>query len=135
MTTLFKFLLCVNTALILLPSDLYSQTHNLRFQHITTEDGLPNNRINVLFQDHLGFLWFGTDYGLVRYDGYIYKIYQANAQDSFSLSGNRIISINEDQRGNLWIGAEFSGVNKYERSTGRFYRFRHDPQNEASLKR
>jgi signal transduction histidine kinase/ligand-binding sensor domain-containing protein/DNA-binding response OmpR family regulator len=128
-----KFLLVIAAALFFLPRDLCAQTVDLRFQHFSTEDGLPDNRVNAIFQDHLGFLWFGTDNGLVRYDGYEYQIYQANTQDSLSPSGNRIISIHEDQRGDLWIGTEFSGVNKFERSTGHFYHFRHEADNVHSL--
>src|SRR5262245_763910 len=42
----------------------------LRFRHLTTDDGLPNNRVEAILQDSRGFMWFGTIDGLARYDGY-----------------------------------------------------------------
>lgn len=129
----FYKIICIVVSAVFFTSATSSQTLNLNFEHYTTENGLPNNRINVIFQDHLGLLWFGTDYGLARYDGYDYQLYQADAQDSWSISGNHIRSIDEDQNGNLWIGTEFSGVNTFERDTQRFYHFRHDPSDPSSL--
>jgi len=52
------------------------------FQNITTANGLSNNEVLSLIQDHNGFMWFATSYGLCRYDGYNFKNYYYNPADS-----------------------------------------------------
>ena len=56
-------------------------------------------------QDHKGFLWFGTRYGLDRYDGVRFKAYQNDPADTNSLSDNYITALLVDSRGSLWVGA------------------------------
>jgi signal transduction histidine kinase/ligand-binding sensor domain-containing protein/DNA-binding response OmpR family regulator len=76
---------------------------NLRFQYLTTDEGLAQNTVDCIFQDSKGFMWFGTWNGLCRYDGYIFKTYQkGDAQKS--LPDNFVRAICEDSVGNLWIG-------------------------------
>ena len=52
-----------------LAASLHAQQADLTFEHITVDDGLPQNSVRAIIQDHLGFLWFGTQDGLVKYDG------------------------------------------------------------------
>ncbi len=76
---------------------------NLRFQYLTTDEGLPQNTVDCIFQDSKGYMWFGTWNGLCRYDGYTFKIYQkGNLQNG--LPDNFVRSLTEDRYGNLWIG-------------------------------
>ncbi len=98
--------------------NIYSQ--NFPFGHITVEDGLSNSSVNCLLQDHFGFLWFGTDDGLNRYDGYDIKVYRNNPDDSTSLSENIIWAIYEDSSGFLWIGTKNGNLNRYDPSTDKF---------------
>ncbi len=46
-----------------------------RFRHITMADGLSDNQINHITRDSQGFMWFSTQHGLNRYDGYRFKIF------------------------------------------------------------
>lgn len=94
------------------PADI-SAARKLRFEHITSSDGLSQNSIFCVLQDRKGFLWLGTEDGLNRYDGYEIKIYKHEPDNLYSLSNSRVISIAEDQNGRLWIGTE-SGVNVYD---------------------
>ena len=76
---------------------------NLRFQYLTTDEGLAQNTVDCIFQDSKGFMWFGTWNGLCRYDGYNFRTFQkGDAQRS--LPDNFIRAICEDTSGNLWIG-------------------------------
>ena len=52
------------------------QSSDIRFQHITTHDGLSHNSVHFIHQDHKGFIWFGTMDGLNQYDGYRFNIYR-----------------------------------------------------------
>ena len=88
----------------------------------TALDGLVHDIVWVIYSDPEGFLWFGTDDGLNRYDGYEFKIYRNLADDSTSISNNSIFDIYEDSKGTLWI-CTFNGLNKYDKKTDRFIRY------------
>ena len=93
-------------------SSLFAQSIN--FSHLTVEDGLSNNIVNSVIQDQSGFLWFATEDGLNRYDGYEFKIFRHNPLDSNSLSDNSIWALTEDKNGNIWIGTKAGVLNKYD---------------------
>ena len=67
-------------------------------------------------------MWFGTDDGLNRYDGYNFHVYKNNLQDGYSISNNTILTMNEDNAGDLWIGTR-RGLNRYDRENDRFIRY------------
>src|SRR5689334_16959673 len=77
---------------------------NLHVDYIGIERGLSNNAVTCIYQDHQGFMWFGTYDGLNRYDGYNFKIYRNIIGDSNSLRDNHIYAIEEDEKYRLWIG-------------------------------
>ncbi|SDL50203.1 hybrid sensor histidine kinase/response regulator transcription factor [Kriegella aquimaris] len=83
-------------------------------------DGIPfSKKTNVVFEDHLGFLWLGTDSGLYRYDGHSLVENRYDVFDEKSIPNNSINSIVEDDQGNLWIGSE-SYLIYYNRQSNSF---------------
>ena len=88
--------------ILILPLDAASQ--DVTFEHLDVEDGLAANIVYVMAQDSRSFLWFGTVFGLSRYDGHTFKTYRHNAADPSSISDNRIYEIIVDDDGILWIG-------------------------------
>jgi ligand-binding sensor domain-containing protein len=110
--------------LFCLPLLVNSQNHNIQFTHLTTKDGLSSNRVNAIIKDADGYMWFGTDDGLNRYDGYTFKIYKHDPDDSLSISGNNIQSLFEDRYGNIWVGTHRQGLNKFDKDTETFRRFK-----------
>ncbi len=102
---------------------------SVRFIHLTTADGLANNRVEVIFQDSQGFMWIGTWDGLNRYDGYRFTVYRHDPNNPDSLSGNRIHDIIEDNQGRLWVASGPAGVTLFDPHTERFSRFLVDPAN------
>src|SRR5262245_11596187 len=72
------------------------------FTHITIEQGLSDQRVQAIVQDHVGFLWFGTNNGLNRFDGYTVVAYRHDPTNPHSLSGNLIEDLYEDRSGTLW---------------------------------
>jgi ligand-binding sensor domain-containing protein len=78
-------------------------------------------------------MWFGTQDGLNKYDGYDFTVYKYNALDAHSLSDNFITSIYEDKSGIIWIGTDGGGLNKFNRKTEHFTRYIHDVDNPHSL--
>ncbi|MEJ2103547.1 MAG: two-component regulator propeller domain-containing protein [Ignavibacteriaceae bacterium] len=93
---------------------------NQQFGKLTSEDGLSNSYVNCLLQDSYGFMWFGTDDGLNRFDGYEIKVYRNIPDDSTSLSNNIIWSLFEDSKGFLWIGTMSGKLNRYDPSKDEF---------------
>ena len=133
----FRFLLIVlqfifSYSFNLIAQDTDIQKKFLHFQYLNVEDGLSQGMILSIFQDSRGFLWFATQYGLNRYDGYSFKIYTNNPSDSSSISSNFILSIAEDKLGNLWIGTE-NGLNKFDFSNDTFTRYLQDSTNLAVI--
>ena len=81
-------------------------TDDTGIAYLGIEQGLSNNAVTSIYQDHNGFLWFGTYDGLNRYDGYGFKIFRNVIGDKTSLADNHISSIESDAAHNLWIGCE-----------------------------
>jgi len=105
----------------------------MRFDHISIEQGLSQSSVRVIFQDSRGFLWFGTEDGLNRYDGYTFKTYKPDPDAPNSLSDRWITSIIEDKEGNLWIATRLGGLNHYDPRTEQFTHFLHDDEDPSSL--
>ena len=92
----------------------------LKFDHISTREGLSQNGVVDILQDHYGFMWFATSDGLNRYDGKRFTVYRHHAQDTTSLSDSDISVIFEDSDHNLWVGTSDGGLNLMDRDHGRF---------------
>jgi two-component system sensor histidine kinase ChiS len=95
-------------------------TPTTRFDHLTTADGLADSHVEVIFQDSQGFIWFGTNDGLSRYDGYHFTNYRHEPDNPNSLAGNGILGIIEDKQGRLWIASGKSGVTLFDPRTEAF---------------
>ncbi len=103
------------------------------FEHLTIANGLPESTIRCILQDHLGYMWFGTQNGLVRYDGYNMKVYQPDPKDSLSISDRQIYALYEDKSGTLWVGTEKGGLNHFDRKTETFTKYEIDSHDSASI--
>lgn len=93
----------------------------LNFEHLTVKDGLSQNSVLSIVQDHFGLMWFATGYGLNRYDGSRFSLYKNNAADTTSISDNYINIIFLDHENKLWVGTS-AGLNMYEPATNSFKR-------------
>ena len=105
---------------------------NLRFTHLTTNDGLSQGYVTAILQDRRGFMWFATRDGLNRYDGNAFVVYKNNPNDPGSLSSNFIQALLEDDHGDLWIATD-TGVNKFNPKTERCTRYFHEANNPNSI--
>jgi PAS domain S-box-containing protein len=115
------------------PQDGVPLDQALRFERYTLEDGLSQNTVFALLQDHQGFLWVATQDGLDRYDGYTFTEFKNDPQDANSLSLSSVISLYEDRQGMLWVGTWGGGLNRYDPRSGQFTRYQNHPDDPSSL--
>lgn len=93
----------------------------LNFNHLKTENGLSQNSIFAIVQDGRGFMWFGSRFGLNRYDGSQFRLYKSNANDPGSLSDDYITSLYSDSHQVLWVGTA-NGLNRFNPQKDTFER-------------
>ncbi|MDJ0845747.1 two-component regulator propeller domain-containing protein [Crocosphaera sp.] len=105
----------------------------IKFKRITSEDGLPEDRVWNIVQDQDGFMWFAMNGGLIRYDGNDMKLFQHDPNNPHSLSSDRTRDLLIDQNGTLWITTWNAGLNQYAASREHFTHYQHDPDDPHSL--
>ena len=111
-------------ALIFLGKPAIAQNPEISFEHLTSEDGLPNSTIMDILQDRKGFFWFSSRNGLFRYDGYNFTTFKTDLKNSHSISDNWISSLFEDSEGVLYVGTWDQGLNIYDGKKENFTRYK-----------
>ncbi len=112
---------------------LLAQFSNVKFERISAQFGLPNGYIKDIVEDKYGYIWFGTREGVYRYDGYEFKAFRHDVQDSLSLAHPNVNEIIEDRNGEIWVATNF-GLSLLNRRTGKFKRYRRPRTDERRLK-
>ena len=107
------------------------QSTNYRYQYITDESGLSNSTVESIVQDSVGYLWFGTKYGLNRFDGYRIKTYLRHQQDSSSILHNGVGNLYVGRDGTLWMLC-WEGVSRYVPEKDHFKHY--IPENQTTVK-
>lgn len=121
--SLFSFLLLFSTT---------RTSASFRFTHYDIENNLPSNTIRSIIQDSNGFMWFGTENGLSRFDGYQFKTFRTKANDSTSIGNNYIYSLLEDDSHNFWIGTD-KGLYLYHPEKEQFSKFNQKTDQQISI--
>jgi ligand-binding sensor domain-containing protein/signal transduction histidine kinase len=123
------------SALIASSPPLFAQNRKapVHFEHLTIDQGLSHTNVNCILQDSRGFMWFGTEDGLDRYDGYHFTIYRHREGDSTSLSWNCIYVLHEDRLGDIWLLTERKELNRYNRVSETLTCYSHDSTDTGSL--
>lgn len=103
------------------------------YRSLTTEDGLPSNSISCFAKDSSGFMWMGTDKGLVRYDGSDVVVYQNIEGDPKSLGGNFIRDIKMEGDSLLWVATLKHGLSKFHFKTKEFTNYFPDFDDSTSI--
>lgn len=127
------YLLAMYATIICFIDPAYAQIKNIIFDHINMDMGLSQSTILCITQDHEGYLWFGTQEGLNKYDGYKFNIFRSDISDPHTLSDNWITAILEDNEENLWIGTNAGGLNYFDCRQNKFFRFKHNESDPNSL--
>lgn len=110
---------------------VYVYEENFQIEKIDQSKGLSDRTIRCIHQDKDGLIWFGTNNGLNRYNGYDFGIYR----DPFVAipADDAVTAIADDASGNLWIGSRSMGIKFFDRQAKTFVRYVHDPSNPASI--
>lgn len=110
-----------------------AQVTTLKFDRLTSENGLSDNYVTCAIQDSHGFMWFGTRDGLNRFDGYSFLVYRHDPTVRGSLSDGSIESLLEDRRRRLWVGTHSGGLDRFDAESERFRHYRHDQADPCSI--
>lgn len=102
-------------------SNLLGQNNQLKFEILTTEDGLSSNVIYNVHQDSKGYLWIATNEGINRYDGYEFKAYRHIPGNTATIPENQVYFVYEDSEGTIWAGSD-GGLAKYNSAKNNFER-------------
>ncbi|KGJ90612.1 two-component regulator propeller domain-containing protein [Colwellia psychrerythraea] len=113
-------------SLILLLFCSWQVSANIRFTAYDIEDGLSQNTINTIIQDKYGFMWFGSQDGLNRFDGFEFETFLRNKNDKNTLSNEYVNQLFIDLQGTLWIATRGGGLNRFNYETETFDHFVYD---------
>jgi len=112
---------------------LVAQQNILTFKQLTINDGLSQNSVNCIHQDKTGFMWFGTQDGLNRYDGYNFIQYRNERNNPNSISNNYIWDLYEDDDNILWLATFGGGLNSFNLLTEEIKIYKPIPNDSTSF--
>ncbi len=133
-TLLFSLLLCLISIKGFAQSNLQAQeAEQLLFSQLTVEEGISNAQVYSAVQDQAGFIWFGTRFGLNRFDGSEIKTYFHDPNDSNSIGDNWVWDLLLDRDGMLWTVTWGGGLTRIDLEHERYIHYRHDKDDPNSL--
>lgn len=89
------------------------------FRNLKTQSGLSHNTVTAIIQDEKGFMWFGTEDGLNRYNGYTVDVFKHDPSDSGTISHSHIRSLFVDRENTLWVATD-DGLDYFDKATEKF---------------
>ena len=109
---------CLLGALLLLFQFQIVMAHDPVYRQFTNQDGLPSSEVYDVLQDKQGYMWFSTDQGLTRFDGYRFVVYD----ESMGLPENTVFDLELDAAGNIWVNTIKGHLAKFSKDTLLAYR-------------
>lgn len=114
-------------------SQISPQSTDIMIEQIFLDQGLSQSIVKCICQDSEGFMFFGTEDGLNKYDGYKFSVIKHNPRDSNSISYNDITALLASRSGMIWIGTFNAGLNRYDQISGSLLRIQHNPADPNTL--
>jgi signal transduction histidine kinase/ligand-binding sensor domain-containing protein len=105
---------------------------DIRFTRLSLAQGISQTRAEAIVQDDRGFMWFGTQYGVNRYDGHQFRSFRHIDGDARSLCGVYIRTLFEDREGRLWLACERM-LDRYEPATETFAHYQFETPASSQL--
>jgi ligand-binding sensor domain-containing protein/signal transduction histidine kinase len=106
----------------------------LRFEDVNASDAIPEGVITALAQDSKGFLWVGTQNGVLRFDGYRFRTFVHDDAIAASLPGNYVLSLCAAKDGALWVGTISDGLARFDPKREQFTSFVQQPNQSSQSK-
>ncbi len=107
---LLQFTLASLVSCLFFTSSLTAQTEKIAFEKFGVTEGLPEEFVTSIVQDDQGYMWFATQNGLVKFDGYNMKVFRGtSAQDSTNLLMRNTNNILKSRDGKLWVSSVLGG--------------------------
>ncbi len=131
MALFYKYLLSILGLVLLFSTNIKGQ-QKIHFDRIEREDGSSLSHVFDVFEDGEGIIWFCTNHGLAKYDGYTFQYYYPEKNDSTTISGNWIFAGMCDRKGRIWAGTT-NGLNLMDRKAETFQRFFHDQSDSTTI--
>ena len=104
-----------------------------RFERLSRIDGLSHDNVYSIIQDRYGFMWFGTQDGLNKFDGYTFQKFYHEASNNNSLISSNFGKIFEDSKGYLWFGSYINGLDQYDPIKKKFKHFFYNEKDSTSV--
>lgn len=114
-------LMILGFVLLLQPLQMRAALQNIEFSSLNNRDGLSNSQVNAILKDKTGYVWFGTQSGLNRFDGFRMKTFLYSATNQTSLANNYVDELQEDNEGKIWVHTSV-GYCVYDPTTEQFDR-------------
>ena len=114
-------LMVLGFVLLLQPLQMRAALQNIEFSSLNNRDGLSNSQVNAILKDKTGYVWFGTQSGLNRFDGFRMKTFLYSATNQTSLANNYVDELQEDNEGKIWVHTSV-GYCVYDPTTKQFDR-------------
>ncbi|MBY5533687.1 hypothetical protein HFO58_11015 [Rhizobium leguminosarum] len=106
--------------------------NDIRFRRLNASQGLSQTRVAQIVQDNDGFIWFGTQHGVNRYDGQSYRVFKNDPDDPGSLSGSFIFALFKARDGTIWVGSD-QGLDAFDKRTEQFKHYALDGSSPVVL--
>lgn len=116
-----RALMVLGFVLLLQPLQMRAALQNIEFSSLNNRDGLSNSQVNAILKDKTGYVWFGTQSGLNRFDGFRMKTFLYSATNQTSLANNYVDELQEDNEGKIWVHTSV-GYCVYDPTTEQFDR-------------
>ena len=97
----------------------HAEERRYYFDNHDSAANLAQHSVNAIFQDHAGYIWIATQGGLNAYDGYRYRLYRHEPDNTDSLPEDFVTAITEDARNRIWLGSNNGYVTSLEPESGR----------------
>lgn len=114
-------LMVLGFVLLLQPLQMRAALQNIEFSSLNNRDGLSNSQVNAILKDKTGYVWFGTQSGLNRFDGFRMKTFLYSATNQTSLANNYVDELQEENEGKIWVHTSV-GYCVYDPTTEQFDR-------------
>jgi|GEM_PF-920114 len=123
----------ISLIIFLPPGSFCQRNSDYHFSQIFLQHGLSQSIVTNIIQDKTGFMWFATEDGLNKYNGYEFKIFKNDPSNQNSLAYNQVTALCEDKNGIIWIGAFYGGLDSYDPVKNEFVHHRYNAADPKSI--